>query len=525
MSDSEPSASRQIARASGVVMVGYALSSLTGLISQVLVARAFGSTHEYDSFLAGNRLTELLFNLMAGGALASAFVPTFTGFLAKKQRSRAWQLASSIGNLILIALGSISALAAWTAPWLVQRILAPGFTDPAQISLTVELLRIMLLSPAIFGISGLLMGVLNGNQRFFLPALAPGFYRIGIIIGVVFLSPRFGIHGLAWGVVLGASLHLIVQLPGLRNLGGRYTPQLGLKDAVVRQVGILMAPRLLGVAVVQINFLVNTILASAMPVGSISAISYALALMLMPQLVIAQAIAVASLPTFSAQVARKQWQELRTTFITTLRGVLFLALPASLGLIVLRRPIVALLFERGVFDQQSTNLVAWALLWYAAGLVGHALLEVIVRAFYAMYDTRTPVYVGVGAMTLNVLFSLSFSRWFLNIGWAPHGGLALANSLATALEAGLLLYLMRKRLGGLWGGRLRAGLVRMSISGAAMALVLALWLRLQASMPVIIHALGGILLGVLIYWITSWLLRVEESRRLPTMILRRRDKR
>jgi putative peptidoglycan lipid II flippase len=174
VSESAPSASRQIARASGVVMVGYVISSLTGLVSQILVTRAFGTGLEIDSFLAGNRLTELLFNLMAGGALASAFVPTFTGFLAKDQRRRAWRLASSIVNLIVIALGVVSAIAAWVAPWLIKNILAPGFNDPEQISLTVSLLRIMLFSPAIFGISGLLMGVLNGNQRFFLP-WRPGF--------------------------------------------------------------------------------------------------------------------------------------------------------------------------------------------------------------------------------------------------------------------------------------------------------------------------------------------------------------
>lgn len=506
-------------------MIGYLLSSLTGLFSQVLVTGAFGTGQEIDAFLAGNRLTELLFNLMAGGALASAFVPTFTGFLAKDQRQRAWQLASSIINMILITLGTISAVAAWMAPWLVQNVLAPGFTDPAQISLTVELLRVMLLSPVIFGISGLLMGVLNGNQRFFLPALAPGFFRLGLIIGVVFLSPRYGIFGLAWGVVLGASLHLLIQLPGLRGLGGRYSPSLRLKDSAVRQVGLLMAPRLLGVAVVQINFLVNTILASGMPIGSLSAIAYALAIMLMPQLVIAQAIAVASLPTFSAQVARQEWQALRATFTSTLRGVLFLALPASLGLIVLRRPIVTLLFERGVFDQESTNLVAWALLWYAAGLVGHALLEVIVRAFYAMYDTRTPVFIGVGAMTLNILLSLLFANWFRQWGWAPHGGLALANSLATALESSLLLYLMRKRLGGLHGRKLGTSLLKMSISGAAMALVLLFWLRFGGMMPVVLHALAGIVLGALTYWLMALILRVEESRSLPALLLSRGGKR
>jgi putative peptidoglycan lipid II flippase len=521
VSKPETSASRNIARASGVVMIGYALSSAMGLVSQILVTRAFGTGAAIDSYYAGNRLTELLFNLMAGGALASAFVPTFTGFLANDQHPRAWRLASSIGNLILIALSTISALAAWQATWIVQHILAPGFTDPEQVRLTVELLRIMLLSPAIFGISGLLMGLLNGNQRFFLPAIAPGMYRIGLVIGVVFLSPRMGIYGLAWGVVIGASLHLLVQLPGLRGLGGRYTPSMGLRDTAVRQVGLLMAPRLLGVAVVQINFLVNTILASGMPVGSLSAINFALILMLMPQLVIAQAVAVASLPTFSAQVARNEWSALAATFTSTMRGVLFLALPASLGLILLRQPIVAMLLERGMFTAQSTRLVAWALLWYAAGLVGHALLEVIVRAFYAMKDTRTPVLVGAGAMTLNIVFSLIFSRWFHTLGWAPHGGLALANSLATALESGLLLWLMRKRLGGLGGRRRWLGVARMVIAGLLMIAVLIWWLPLGSRMPVFAHALGGIGLGGLTYWLAALLLRVEESRLIPAMLLRR----
>jgi putative peptidoglycan lipid II flippase len=286
-----------------------------------------------------------------------------------------------------------------------------------------------------------------------------------------------------------------------------------------------MAPRLLGVAVVQVNFLVNTILASAMPVGSLSAITWALAIMLMPQLVIAQAIAVASLPTFSAQVAREEWSSLKGTFTSTLRGVYFLALPASLGLMVLRRPIVALLLERGMFDAQSTTLVAWALLWYGAGLVGHALLEVIVRAFYAMYDTRTPVLIGAGAMALNVLFSLLFSRWFAASGWMPHGGLALANSLATALESGLLLILMRRRLGGLGGPGLTRGILRMTLAGAGMGIGLIAWLTLQSNLPILVHTLGGIGLGAGVYWVISLLLRVQESRSLPTMVFEVRKRR
>jgi putative peptidoglycan lipid II flippase len=181
-----------------------------------------------------------------------------------------------------------------------------------------------------------------------------------------------------------------------------------------------------------------------------------------------------------------------------------------------------MLLERGMFTQQSTDLVTWALLWYAAGLVGHAVLEVIVRAFYAMYDTRTPVLVGAGAMTLNIIFSLLFSRWFIHLGWAPHGGLALANSFATALESGLLLLLMRKRLGGLGGRKLGIGVLRMVFSGIGLVIVLLIWLPLGNTMPVALHALAGIALGALTYWIVALVLRVEESRGLPAMFLSQR---
>lgn len=502
-------------------MAGFILSSLMGLASQILVTRAFGTGPEIDAFAAGNRLTEIIFNLMAGGALASAFIPTFTSFLTRQARHRAWHLASAIANLLIVGLGAAALLTAVFAPWLVRNILAPGFRDAGQIALTASLLRVMVISPVIFSLSGLLMGVLNAHQRFFLPAIAPGFYRLGIILGVELLAPRMGIYGLAWGVVLGAVLHFLVQLPGLLSIHPRYTLSFGLKDAAVRQVGRLMAPRLLGQAVVQINFLVNTILASSMPVGSLAAIMFALSLMIMPELVIAQAVAVASLPTFSAQVARGEMDAMRDTLGNTLRGVLFLSLPASVGLILLRRPIVALLFERGLFTAQSTELVAWALLWYAAGLLGHAMLEIIVRAFYAMYDTRTPVFVGVGAMTLNVIFSLVFAALFTRIGWAPHGGLALANSLATALEAGALFWLMRRRLGGLNLRRLGSGAFASLLASTALAAFLIGWLRLVGGQPIWLQALGGVTAGGALYWLAALALRAPEARQLPSMIFKR----
>jgi len=519
--DESTTANRQITRAAGVVMVGMALSSITGLVTTMWVSRSFGTSADLDAFYAANRLTEIIFNLMAGGALASAFIPTFTEFLTLKDHEGAWRLASSIANIVLVALTLVSILAALIAPWLVTKILAPGFTDPIQVDLTVLLLRIMLLSSIIFGISGLFMGILNAYQHFALPAIAPAFYRLGWMIGIWILVPGMGIQGLAWGVVIGAGLHLLVQVPGLLKHRIRYSPTLHLENPAVREVGRLMAPRLLGVAVVQINFLVNTIIASSQPEGSLAAINIALALMIMPQAVIAQATAIAALPTFSAQVARGNLDEMRASLGNTLRGVLFLSLPASLGLILLREPLISLLLERGAFGLDSTEKVSWALLWYAAGLVGHALLEIIVRAFYAMKDTRTPVMVGAVAMSLNVVFSLLFSSLFEDLGWAPHGGLALANSLATALECFTLLYLARRRLKGLGLGHLQRAILGIFIAGASMSLFLYLWLRWLEGHSVLLVAAGGVLLGGIFYWVIAMLLRVPDTRELPEILLQR----
>jgi len=506
--------SRRIARAASVVMVGMALSSLTGLAATILISHAFGTSSLLDSFSAANRLTEILFNLMAGGALASAFVPTFTGFLARDDRPGAWRLASSIANLIILLLGAASLLAAAFAPALVQYVLAPGFRDPEQIRLTVLLLRIMLLSPVIFALSGLLMGILNAQQHFAMPALAPACYRLGQILGLLLLVPRFGIVGLAWGVVLGSVLHLVIQLPALIRFPARYNATLGLKEASTRLVGALMLPRLLGVGVVQLNFLVNTILASGMPEGSLAAITLAFALMIMPQAVLAQSTGIAALPTFSAQVARGEQTAFRAAIADTLRGLVFLSLPASLGLIVLREPIVGLLLQRGAFTAESTQLVAWALLWYAAGLVGHSLLEIAARAFYALQDTRTPVLVGAAAMGLNIVLSLAFASLFTRWGWMPHGGLALANSLATALECLVLLVLLRRRTGGLEGARLRPGLIAALGAALAMTAVLWGWLRLTSASPTWVIGGGGVVVGAVVYFTAALALGAPEARRL-----------
>ncbi len=491
-------------------MAGFVLSNLVGLVRQMLIVQAFGTSAALDAFYAAEKLPNLLFTLVAGGALASAFIPTFTEFLEKEDRPAAWQLAAAIANLITLALAAFGALAYLFAPQLVGGLLAPDF-DPAQQALTVELLRILLLTSIIFGLSALLMGILNAHQSFLLPAIAPTMYWLGMIFGVLFLVPTMGVHGLAWGAVLGAGLHLGVQLPALLRLPARrYHLALGLGSSAVRKVGRLMAPRLLGAAAVQINFLVNVIIASGLPEGSLTALTIAFQIMTMPQVVIAQAIAIAALPTFSAQAARGALDEMRAALAATLRGILLLSIPATFGLILLRGPAISLLFERGAFDARSVELTAWALLWYTAGLVGHSLVEILSRAFYAVQDTKTPVIVGVVAMGLNVVFSLWFAGLFSGWGLLPHGGLALANSLATALEMVVLIWLMRRRLNGLEGGNVWRGAGQAAAATLLMSLGLWGWLALSAGQAAWLVTLGGLALGGGLYLAALAGLRVPE---------------
>ncbi|HZW02562.1 MAG TPA: murein biosynthesis integral membrane protein MurJ, partial [Anaerolineaceae bacterium] len=505
-------ANRQIARGAGIVMLAFVLGNLIGLARSMILVRVYGTSLELDSFYAANRLAEALFNLVAGGALGSAFIPTFTALLTQERRTAAWRLASAIANLILVVLIGVALLATLFAPQVVEHVLflLNPAQDPIQQELTTNLLRVLLPTVVIFGLSGLVMGILNAHQVFLVPAIAPAMYSLGMILGVLVLPDSLGIFRLAWGALGGAVLHLLVQVPRLLRLGGRYTPTFGLHLPEVREVARLMGPRLIGVAVVQVNFIVNTIIALSLPDGSVSAITQGFTLMLMPQMAIAQAIAIAAMPTFSAQVARGRSDELRGSLAASLRMVLLLSFPAALGLILLRQPLVGLLYQDGVCGPGCTQMIAWALLWYAVGLVGHSLVEIISRAFYALHDTRTPVIVGVGAMSLNIVLSLLLADGFARLGWMPHGGLALANSLATSLEMVLLLALMRRRLGGLEGPAVARSALQAGAAGLGMLCALAGWLALSARLPDGLIVLGGVAAGVAVYGLLLAVLRVDE---------------
>lgn len=516
-----------MAGAALLVMLFFVLSRLSGLAREIIIGAQFGTSAQYDAYLAAFRIPDLLFQLVAGGALGSAFIPVFSAYWLKEDKREAWLLFSRVLNLIVLVLAGLGIVATIFAEPIVRTILAPGFSVEQQV-LTADLMRIMLLGTVIFGASGLVMGALNATQHFLAPAAAPVLYNLAIIVAAFALAPGYGVYGLAFGVVSGSLVHLLVQLPVLARKGYRVQKALSLTDPGVRKVTLLMGPRVLGLFFVQLHFLVNTILASGLGAGALSALNYAWLLMLLPQGIIAQGIATVVFPTLSAQMAANQIDAFRHTFERALRVVIFLVTPSAALLFVLRRPIISILLERGAFNTESTLLVAYGLQFYVIGLIFHAMLEIIVRGFYATQDTWTPVSVGVLAMIGNIVLS------FLLVGRLSFGGLALANSLATLVETVVLLWLFSKRLsGGLGWATFLPALLKTLFAAAVMGAAAWAWGRWVYDTIFLggytainddwLTALLGVPIALLIYLLVHWLLRSDEIA-LTLSLLRRRSR-
>ena len=426
-----------------IVAAGLGLSKILGLLREVLIARTFGTTGELDAFFAATSFADLLFAVLAGGSLASVFIPVFSGYLIRDEsaREQGWRFASAVVTDVFLAVAIFSALGMVFASPVVEHILAPGFA-PAQRALTADLLRLVLVSTIIFGVSGTLTGILHAHQHFVLPAIAPALYNLGIIAGAVWLAPQFGIRGLAYGVVAGSAAHLLVQIPALMFYRARYTPTLGARDAGVSHLLALLGPRLVTMFVVRVTWLLMTNFASRLSEGSVSALSYAYSLWQFPESLIGTAIALAVFPQLARHVAANEMNRLRATYRLALAAILGLAMPAMIVLVVFARPIVALLFERGAFSGASTDLVATVLQFYALAIVGESALELTARVFYAQHDARTPMFVALIAMLIRA--ALMF--WWSGTWGAP--GLALAYAVGVVIEGGALGLLAQKKFSG-----------------------------------------------------------------------------
>lgn len=430
--------SHAFAWAAAIVMAGTVASRLLGLVRQQVFAIEFGTTGQMDAFWTAFRLPDIIYNIVAGGLLGSSLIPVFAGYLAQGRRDEAARVASSVMNMMLILLGVLALLLEIFAGQIVPLLVSDYSPEKQQLVLTLT--RILLVQPIFLGVSGVMMGVLNTYQHFLLPTLAPVIYNLSIILGAALLGPRMGVEALPIGVVVGAMLQVALQWPGLVRYGFRWSRVVDVTDPGVREVWRLMIPRVFASASLYLNLLIQAALASQLVEGAYTGYSNALQLMSLPLGIFAIAISVVAFPTLSAQVARDELGPMSRTLGQALRIILFLTLPSSVGLILLREPIIRTLFQYGAFDQRSTLLTAQPLIFFALGLFGHATVEIVLRAFYALHETLRPVLINLVTLSINLALS------FVLIGRLQQGGLALAISISVVVEALALLALLQTRL-------------------------------------------------------------------------------
>ena len=508
------SSRKQVTKAAGVVSLATMATRILGFLRDMVIALIFGAGLEADAFFVAFRIPNILRRLVGEGALTVAFIPVF---VEERQQGeeRAWALTNATITILTLLLLVITALGMLLTPWIVK-LIAPGFEKiPEKFALTISLTRITF--PYIFFISlaALAMGVLNSLQHFLSSALAPAMLNLSLIASAFLLCPclETPVMGLAVGVIFGGSLQLLFQIPALLRRGFRYRISLDYKNPAVRKIGLLLLPALFGLAVHQISIFVNTMLASFLAEGSVSYLYYAYRLVEFPLGIFGMAIATAVLPTMSAQSAKDEYDQLLDTLNFALRLVLFITIPSMLGLIVLRVPIIALLFERGKFGPEATQATAQALFYYTLGLFAIASGRIIVPVFYSLKDTATPVKCAAASVALNILCGL------LLMGPMKHNGLALATTISSLFYTALLALLLRKRLGQLGWRSIALSGGKVTLASLCMALCCFPLANLAYRQPLVL--LAAVALGVLVFLACVWALRLEEFTFLKNMLQQR----
>ncbi len=441
-----------VVKAAGLIGVATLSSRILGFVRDMMLAKLFGATPAADAFFVAYRVPNLLRELFAEGSMSAAFIPVFTEYHTLKTKRDAWELASATFTTLLTIVTAVTLLGILSAPGIVW-LLAPGFHEsPDRVALTTLLTQVMFPYLVFISLAALAMGILNSMRAFAAPAFSPVFFNIVTIACMLFLAPWLSepIVGVAIGIVLGGLAQFAMQLPGLKGRGMLFGLRFQPGHPGVKRIGLLMVPSLLGLSVTQINITVSTILASYFS-GGPTYLFYGMRLIQFPLGIFGVALATAILPTLSAQAARGALDELRTTIGFGLRMIFFIILPAMLGLILLRQPIVHLVFEHGSFTKADTLATATALLCYAVGLWAFAGVRIIVSAFYSLQDTKTPAVTAGIAVGANVLLSL----WLMTL--LDAAGLALATALASMLNGSILVALLHRRLGRVdWGSIVRS---------------------------------------------------------------------
>jgi len=512
-------------RAAGVVGFWTALSRVLGFVRDMVTALFLGAGFGADAFFMAFRIPNLLRRLFGEGALSAAFIPTFVETLQHEGRQEAARLARVMFTFTALVLCVVTLAGVLLSPWIV-RLIAPGFLDyPDKFQLTVELNRVMF--PYIFFISlvALASGILNSLGHFSAPAAAPVVLNLCMIGAVVTMTTFFdspAYTALAWGVVIAGVLQLALQIPFMAGSGVRLRPDFNFGHPALKRIGKLFVPAAFGGAVYQINVFVGSILASWLPAGGVSWLYYADRVVELPLGMFAIALGTAVLPSMSRQAVNGDMTGLTRSLSYSLRYIAFFTIPASVALIVLREPIVSVLFQRGRFTAADTQETAYALLWYTVGLWAFSGLKVVTQGFFSLKDTRTPVYVSIGAVIVNLVGGL------LLMGPMKQGGLALATSLAAAVNVVILFFILVKRLGGFPSLDFLDSLLRISAASLVMGVFL-LWassmgdwtLGLTAANLLVLS--GCVLGGLVVFGVSAWALRCRELKSLLRLITRSKD--
>ena len=511
-----------VAKAAGLIGVATFSSRILGFIRDMVLARLFGATPAADAFFVAYRIPNLLRELFAEGSMSAAFIPVFTEYHTVRTRREAWEFASAMFTTLLTIVTALTVIGIVAAPGIVW-LLAPGFhDDPEKLALTTWLARMMFPYLLFISLAALAMGVLNSLRAFAAPALSPVLFNVFIIGCALLLSPALSepIYGVAVGVVAGGAAQFAMQLPGLARRGMLFTFRFQPSHPGVKRVGGLIVPSLLGLSVTQVNITISTILASFFA-GGPTYLFYGMRLIQFPLGIFGVALATAILPTLSSQAARGAFDEMRSTLGFGVRMIVFIIVPAMVGLILLRLPIVHLFFEHGTFTAADTAATALAVLCYAVGLWAFAAVRIIVAAFYSLHDTKTPAWTAVAAVTANLVLSL------ILMGPLRHAGLALATALSGMVNAVVLIALLNRRLGGVeWAFVARsAGRVVLATLSVVLVCVwvsgLEVWTRPGGWTAKSVMLIVGIGLSVTGYVGSHALMRSEELDVLLALVQRK----
>ncbi len=505
----------KIAKYAGIVIAATIFCRILGLGREIVISNKFGAGIETDAFFIAFMIPNLLRSFLGEGALNTAFIPIFTEYLTNHDRKKAEYFANNILNILILILIIVVVLGIWAAPLLIN-VIAIGFkSDIYKYELAVNLTRTMFPYIGFVAVAALFMGILNSYNHFLVPALAPAMLNIFIIIFAFTLSFKFGIFSLAFGVILGGIGQALIQVPVLIKNKIKYKFVIDLNDAGVKKIFKLLLPVMLGLAITQINVVVDRAIASTLIDGSISALYYANRLVQFPLGAFGIAISIAIFPTLSKYAAKNNIAELKKSLLFGLRMLIFITVPSAVGLMVLKGPLIRLIYEHGIFSGIATTMTANALLYYSIGLFAYASIRLITMAFYALKDTKTPVKIGIYIVFLNITLDLILVRYL------AHSGLALATSLAAIINMIILLIFLQNKIGNVISRAQILFLLKIVIASLIMGMSCILIsnyleniLELSNKINQIIQVAIPILCGGIIYFISSYLLGIQEIRSL-----------